>query len=172
LRRKDGTEEARTFTVGEEDKTVNPFGEEKPPARAKKPPDRKKAEPDPEPSAAVKPLIERLTDPDTEVRKQAAESPRKLTEKTAAPALARRVADDLWNSYDGYDNDASSKWLALRALRALDPDRVTLALRAALRAKTEEVRAWACGPLARQKDPEAVAGARGALGQRRQHRTR
>src|SRR5262249_28416730 len=117
-----------------------------------------KEEPAATPSAAVKPLIAKLEDENVNVRRQAAESLEKLGDRTAVPALVKRVADDLWVANDRYDASYSSKKAALKALRAIAPDRVTEALLGALGAKDENVRIWACRELAMQKDKESLTG--------------
>jgi HEAT repeat protein len=85
----------------------------------------------------------------------------------AIPSLVQRIGDKVW--VDGVDNSGrsvSSKHAAVDALRVLGKGRVTEALLLALVSANEDVRHWACGELAEQKnDKEALAGlARAAEG--------
>jgi HEAT repeat protein/tetratricopeptide (TPR) repeat protein len=116
---------------------------------------------------AVKALIKALTDADGYVRRAAADSLKTLGDKSAAPALVKRVADEVWVStprgfliysdepYDGF-RGLGSKDHALKALRALAPEQVTPALLAALNAKHAGIRAWAAAEMAKQKGESAV----------------
>jgi hypothetical protein len=165
--------EARRFTVGVQDnnQTVQVPKEEPGTHVAGLPKDspatedgpRKlpavKPEPPPgEPSAAVKALVAKLDEEDNTVRRQAAESLKKLGDRSAVPALVRRVADDLWGYEDGNYQPSGSKLPALEALRELGPERVTEALLGALGSKTEAVRVWACEHLGKQTDKPSGEG--------------
>src|SRR5204863_7115634 len=102
----------------------------------------------------VETLIEALTDYDGVVRAAAAEALANLSARAAAPALAARVADDRWivSEYANAElNDpiAGGKSAAVVALRKLAPERVTAALRDALRAPALGVRVWAVSELGR-----------------------
>ena len=101
---------------------------------------------------AVEPLIQALSDTDGWTRKAAAESLGKLGGKSAAPALMRRVADDVWvfnstNLPHQNDPNAGGKAAALEALKLLAPEKVTAALATALKSKNESVRSWAAAEL-------------------------
>ena len=165
VKRGDTVLETRKFSVGTQDdgkKVPLPPSE---PAVATKPAP-KPADGDTErlpgePSPAVLPLVEKLRDEDYNVRLQAAKSLKELKDSSAAPALIRRVSDDLWDRHDDYDSLAeSSKLMALEALRTVAPDRVTEALlKAATAKRSKDVRRWACLQLASLgKDPKAAAG--------------
>jgi hypothetical protein len=100
--------------------------------------------------AAVKALMEQLSDTDADVRHAAAESLVKMgaRAKGAVPALVNRVADDLWGSKDSpvnVDNATgnTSKDAALKALKQLAPDRVEEALVAATKSKNVKTKQWA-----------------------------
>jgi hypothetical protein len=111
-----------------------------------------------EPSTAVKALLDALTDPDSnDVRRQAAESIKKLGDKTAVGPLEDRIADDLFKDDLGGGYNSSSKCAAADALKELAPERVTPALRGALaQEKNEDVRYWACWELGQQDDKESL----------------
>jgi HEAT repeat protein len=116
--------------------------------------------------AAVRPpearaLAAALGDPEGQVRQQAAESLRKLGDKSkmppdlikqvaeaAVPALMNRVADDRWAGGSGYDPQYGGKDAALNALRVLAPEKVQEALLLALKSNTPEVKKWATDRLA------------------------
>jgi HEAT repeat protein len=161
-----------TENVSKEDKSDNPFKESLAPPTGERQQgsgregslrEEKKEEPEVKPSAAVKPLIERLNDENAGVRRQVAESLEKLGDKSAVPALVRRVADDLWDSSDSYSKSSSSKKAALSALTVLGPERVTEALLKAAASATIPVRVFACEELGKQKDSESAAGLVAAL---------
>jgi HEAT repeat protein len=116
--------------------------------------------------AAVKVMVEKLEDADAQVRREAAWTLRKLRDKSAVPALMKRIADDAWGrtrgpfaqlaSDDVYEDVATgrnqgSKYAALEALRELAPERVTEALQQALKSRQPAVTAWAIRNLADQK---------------------
>jgi serine/threonine protein kinase len=162
IKRKDGKVIKSTFTVGQDDdqKTVKvtPTQPVTPGQREERP-----VEVVGEPSAELKALIVKLTDPDVKVRLQVANTLRQRGDKSAVPALVKRVADDLWGNGDGWDDRYSSKLAALDALKELGPGRVTEALLLAARSRTVEIRVWACEGLASQKDAESATGLVAAL---------
>jgi len=86
-------------------------------------------------SRIEKALVARLSDADFSVRKQAANTLRKLKAVATAPDLAKRVHDDLYVSY--------SKDAILNALKALAPERVEESLWKAMDSKNIHVRFWA-----------------------------
>jgi serine/threonine protein kinase/WD40 repeat protein/HEAT repeat protein len=117
-----------------------------------------------EPSEAVNALLVPLFDTDNTVRRQAAQSLEKLGDKSAVPALVKRVADDLFHGEDLLNPEIiGSKSPALKALQVLGPERVSEALIGALHSKTEGVRIWACPRLAAQKDKASAAALGEAL---------
>jgi len=85
------------------------------------------------------------------IRRVAAEGLRQLGARSAAPALAQRVADDLWyiSGYTNVPDDpiGGGKAAALEVLKLLAPEKVTAALAAALKLKNEYVRSWAAAEL-------------------------
>src|SRR5262249_19001344 len=90
------------------------------------------------------------------IHKVAADGLRQLGAKTAVPALADRVADDVWY-ISGYSNvpsdpEAGGKAAALAALKELAPDKVKEALERAAKSKDEHVRKWAADQLKGLKD--------------------
>jgi len=97
--------------------------------------DQPAAAPTRELSRIEKALVARLSDADFSVRKQAANTLRKLKAVAAAPDLAQRVHDDLYVSY--------SKDAILDALKALAPERVEESLWKAMESKNNKVRYWA-----------------------------
>jgi HEAT repeat protein/predicted Ser/Thr protein kinase len=180
MKRGDTVLESRKFAVGQGDTVVNPFEQQvaqgkddpkPPPTSATSPPPTSATSPPPtsakppppipaEPSDAVKPLIAQLNDEDVLVRVQAALSLNKLGDRSAVPALMQRIADDLWTQQDFNSVTSappSSKAAALLALQTLAKEQETEALVLATKAKTKEVREWACINLEAQKDPAAVA---------------
>jgi HEAT repeat protein len=110
--------------------------------------------------AVVQALTQALSDQAGPVRRVAAESLKKLGDKSAAPALLKAVADDHWLPYprligpnDGSGNyDPVVRNAVLDALKALAPEIVPEALQAALKSQNANVRAWAVEQLANQKD--------------------
>jgi predicted Ser/Thr protein kinase len=174
VKRGDIVLETRKFSVGTQDEgkkvQLPPSGPDVAAKPAPKPAEgetgRPPAEPTPvpgEPSPAAQPLVEKLRDEDYKVRLQAATSLKELKDPSAAPALIRRVSDDLWHGDDNFSGASvgiSSKGMALEALRAIAPDRVTEALLKAAKAEhSKDVRRWACLQLASLgKDPKAAAG--------------
>jgi HEAT repeat protein len=126
--------------------------------------------------SGIEALVSALTDDDWQVRRAVAGSfrtmadrsklPRQVVEQVAAGAvepLAKRMADELWDTRDPYHDDSGSKGAAWNALRELDPDRVTPALLNALKARGEDIRIWACEKLPLQKDKPSADGLIGAL---------
>jgi HEAT repeat protein len=125
-------------------------------------------------AAALEGLVRALTDSNGYVRRAAADGLKKRGDRAAAPALVKRIADEVWiprpggflvysdEPYDGFKG-LGSKDHALGALRALAPDQVTPALLAALQTKDNRIRAWAAGEMGKQKGPEAVKGLMKAL---------
>jgi hypothetical protein len=120
---------------------------------------------------AVAGLIVALNDRSGGVRREAAETLKKLaalpTEalrkkaREAVPALMERVADDKWIESGVVENSdpvAGGKSAALDALRALAPDRVAEALVRALRAANGKMRAWAATELGRLRPGERPPG--------------
>jgi HEAT repeat protein len=112
----------------------------------------------------VAPLVRAFADPENAVRREAAHSLRELGDRSkvapevvrqvvegSAPALANRVADDLWDSDDSHNATYSGKQAALEALRALAPQQAGDALLRATRSKSPNVKVWATEELARQK---------------------
>jgi Mg-chelatase subunit ChlD len=98
---------------------------------------------------ALKALVEDLKDKSGRVRREAADALAKLGEKAkpTAPALAARVADDVFDSTNSFtrngDPDGGCKAAALEALQKVAPDRVEGALLKARKSKNEAIRAWA-----------------------------
>lgn len=90
-----------------------------------------------------------LDDPDRRVRKKAAEALAEQKKKEAVPLLIVRIADDRCDVGFTDDKDA-----ALAALKTLARDRVTEALRLALRSANPRTRAWAAE---RFTEPEPLA---------------
>jgi serine/threonine protein kinase/HEAT repeat protein len=126
--------------------------------------------------AAVEALAQILQDKDSHVRRATARALAKLGDKAAAPALVRRVADDLWGEEASgflvpgdstpYENVATgerqgSKYAALDALKALNAKSVPGALKQALQSKTPAVRTWAARRLGEYPSAAVVE----ALGQ-------
>jgi HEAT repeat protein len=102
------------------------------------------------PDPIVQALVEGLSDADGGVRRQSAEGLLKRRAKAAAPALMKRVADNVWiekKRFAGTNNASDpvdgGKAAALQALRELAPDKVIDALRDAQKSKNAHVRAWA-----------------------------
>jgi hypothetical protein len=96
---------------------------------------------------AVRALIERLNDQNGWVRKTAAESLQKLGDKSAVPALEKRVSDNALIDSIWENEQVADKLAALNALKALAPDRVADALAAAMQAKEGRVKIWAADQL-------------------------
>jgi serine/threonine protein kinase len=100
-------------------------------------------------------LIEALRDDYPLVRRRAAESLGKLADRSAAGALAARVADERWLSprrcrltgaafaEEFADPQWGGKQAALTALRMLSPEQAAAALKQAAVSKDAGVRAWA-----------------------------
>jgi serine/threonine protein kinase/HEAT repeat protein len=153
MKRGDAVIETRKFAVGGQGDTQTV--QVPPPKDGDKGPDRL-VDPAPpgEPSTAVKALLDALTDPDSnDVRRQAAESIKKLGDKTAVGPLEDRIADDLFKDDAGAGSPSySSKVVALEALKELAPEYVTPALIRATHSATEGVRVWACDELGTLKD--------------------
>ncbi|MGE3807787.1 MAG: protein kinase [Gemmataceae bacterium] len=107
-------------------------------------------------------LADELRSKDQKVRKQAAEAMGKLGDKSAAPALAERVADDVWyekhfqSISDTSDPEGGGKGAALAALQKLAPERVTAALTGGLKSKTRQVRDWCAVEIGKRTDAAAV----------------
>jgi HEAT repeat protein len=104
---------------------------------------------------AVQALMGQLSDEEANVRYAAAESLGKMgaRAKGAAPALVKRLADDLWGSPSTpvHQDNASgntSKDAALKALKQIAPDQVVEGLTAALKSNNPKVRTWAATALA------------------------
>ncbi|MBI1915192.1 MAG: HEAT repeat domain-containing protein [Planctomycetes bacterium] len=102
------------------------------------------------PPPDVKELVRKLALADGWERYRAAEELRKLGKAEAVPALAKRVADDIYDPYPG-------KHAALEALHELAPEKAVEALASALSSKAEAVRVWACRELGRQRGGKAEA---------------
>jgi Mg-chelatase subunit ChlD len=111
------------------------------------------------PELAVQVLVERLTDKDLAVRRAAALSLKQIGDKAAAPALMKRVADDVWTYFNQFTGDhsveTSSKLAALDALKALAPERVKTALVSAMKSRNPEVRTWAARQMGQLADTKA-----------------
>jgi HEAT repeat protein len=117
--------------------------------------------------ASLTTLTRALEDQDAYVRRAAADALARRGDKTAVPALALRVADEVWNPvpdtpfvhagepYDGYKG-TGSKDHALAALKQLDPTRAAQALFAATKAKNSAVRKWATAELENLGDEGAT----------------
>jgi Mg-chelatase subunit ChlD len=109
----------------------------------------------------IQALVEQLKDGDQNVRRQAAKTLRELDAKEAAPALARRIADE---RADLFSSSQPDKDAAVDALTALGPERLTPALRVAIKSKNPRVQNWAARVLGVQKmDPLIVASLSEAL---------
>jgi serine/threonine protein kinase/HEAT repeat protein len=148
--------ETRRFrlTALEDEKTVSLLPADDPGANRSKDADPAGAKPSP----AAMVLINNLTADDPDLRYKAATGLEKLNEKAAVPALIRRVADPLWTLGDEDNNRRySSKAAALDALRALDPEKVPVALEQAALSTSWQVRRWACSELKYQRVPQAAA---------------
>jgi HEAT repeat protein len=91
--------------------------------------------------ATVEALSKVLNDMDGELRGYAADSLGKLGDKSAAPALIKRVADD--NANVSWEKDA-----AIAALKKLAPDKIEEALQAAKKSSNTKVVNWATAQLA------------------------
>jgi len=124
---------------------------------------------------AVIPLTRALEDKATNVRTEAARTLLRLGDSSqmsedvvrnvtenAVPALIMRIGDDHWVPGDSGRSE-QSKEVALAALKEMAPNQMTPALLAALRSKTEGVRAWACAALSRQTDKASAEGLAAAL---------
>jgi hypothetical protein len=103
---------------------------------------------------AVQALVDGLNDEAGSVRRTSAESLGKMGARArgAVPALARRVADDVWIAgifADSADPHGGGKAAALEALKKLAPDRVQGALLQAMKSKNSHVKAWATAELGR-----------------------
>jgi predicted Ser/Thr protein kinase len=130
--------ETRQFTVGKDDKTINPF-------------DSLDAEAGPD----VRLLIQNLYDNDAEVRRRAAWSLEKLGARSAVPVLMKRVQDDWWDGEEVTSGGAAmvsfgprpSKVVMLEVLRTLAPEKAREALMVAARSKNRNVKAWATSRL-------------------------
>jgi tRNA A-37 threonylcarbamoyl transferase component Bud32 len=116
--------------------------------------------PEPEPKkkgdlpAAVQVLVEGLNDEDGKVRRTSAESLGVMGARArgAVPALARRVADDVWIGgvfAHTADPHGGGKAAALEALKKLAPERVEGALLLAMKSKNPAVKSWATTELGR-----------------------
>ena len=125
--------------------------------------------------SAVGPLCKALGDRDGTVRKAPAASIQKVAykgDKTAVPALVKRITDDVWWQTDNWEAQRDdSKTAACQALKALDADRLIPALAEALKSKEEPVRAWAALSLSTslgsdEADRAAAAVLVAALGDR------
>lgn len=97
-------------------------------------------------------LVGALGDPDATVRMYAAAGLQKLGDKSAVPALIKRVADDVLES--GYGD----KNTALVAIKELAPDKASEALAEALKSKNDAVREWAVNYLRVEKDAASTRG--------------
>ena len=98
---------------------------------------------------AMRALVDDLKDKSGRVRREAADALAKLGDKArpTVPALAARVADDVFDSTNSFtrngDPNGGCKAAALEALQKLAPDRVEGALLKARKSKNEQIRAWA-----------------------------
>lgn len=103
--------------------------------------------------ALVKALAEALQDEDWAVRRESANSLGKLGAKAkgAVPALVKRVADERYVRWVGYEYNQSDsgadKNAALAVLKALAPEKVEQALIDATKAKNPDVKRWASDQL-------------------------
>jgi serine/threonine protein kinase/HEAT repeat protein len=114
--------------------------------------------PDTQLPPAVKALVTALTDEDGSVRKNAAQALGQLGDKSAVPALVKRVGDSVWlvDQFGPRDPEAGGKSAALTALKTLAPDRVVEALTLCLEAKEYRMRRWAAVELRNLNDKAAV----------------
>src|SRR5262249_34851325 len=93
--------------------------------------------------------IQALNDAQPMIRQDAANRLRDLGDRSAVPALVKRVTDETADvDYSG------GKPAALWALRQLNPDEAGKALLKALDSKNESIRAWACQQMT-AKDKQA-----------------
>ena len=142
-------------TVSRPDRKIEP-----PPEKKETPPDKKeppkRTSPEPVLPDTVAALVEKLGRGDGWGRYLAAEELRQRGDRTAVPALMKRVADSMVDLYPG-------KSAALEALKELGPDKVVVALEGALASKVEAVRVWACRELGRERGKESVAALLGAV---------
>jgi Mg-chelatase subunit ChlD len=117
--------------------------------------DKARQEDAPKLAPAVQALVDGLTDKEGAVRRTSAESLGKMGARArgAVPALARRVADDVWIGgvfANTADPHGGGKAAALEALKKLAPDRVEETLLLAMRSKNPAVKSWATTELGRQ----------------------